>query len=86
VCEVEAGQRLPFALAERWAESEFLVGDVAERRVSLADSVAVGGAGVGNGCCVDARGPDLPLPLRAGAEGVLARSSCRWSDVSGGER
>jgi hypothetical protein len=26
VCQVEAGERLPFAHAERWAEGEFLVG------------------------------------------------------------
>ena len=42
VCQVEAGERLPFAHAERWAEGEFLVGDVAERRVSLADPVTEG--------------------------------------------
>jgi hypothetical protein len=71
--QVEAGERLPFAHAERWAEGEFLVGDVAERRVSLADPVADGRAGVDDGRCLDARGPDLPLALRAGAEGDPGR-------------
>jgi hypothetical protein len=86
VCEVEAGERLPFARAVPWAEGEFLVGDVAERRVSLADAVAVGGTGVGNGGCLDARGPNLPLPLWQARKEILAGSSCRWSGVSGGER
>jgi len=73
VCQVEARERLPFARAERWGEGEFLVRDVAERRVSLGDPVAEGGAGVGDEGCLDACGPDLPLALRAGAEGDPGR-------------
>jgi hypothetical protein len=86
VCEVEAGEGAPFARAERWAECEFLVGDVAERGISLADPVAVGWTGVGDGGCVDARGPDLPFAFGQARKEILAGSSCRWSGVSGGER
>ena len=77
VCQIEAGERLPFANAARWAEGEFLVGDVAERRGSLADPVAEGGTGVGDGGCLDACGPDLPVALGQTRKEILAGSSCR---------
>lgn len=72
VREVEAGERLPLSCLECGAEGELLVGDVAERRVSLADPITERRAGVDDGGCLDARRPDLPLARRAGADGEPA--------------
>ena len=77
VRQIEAGQRLPFVNAQRWIEGEFLVGDVAERRGSLADPVAEGGTGVGDGGLLGCVRPDLPSPSGQTRKEILAGNSCR---------
>ncbi len=70
--EAEAGDPVLVERVEVGAERRLVVGDVGERGVAVVDPVAEGRAAVGDRGGADPRRADLPLGLRAVAEGDVA--------------
>jgi hypothetical protein len=81
--ELEAGDPALVQGLEIGAESRLVIGDVGERAVAVVDPVAERRAAVGDRGGADPRRADLPLGLRAMAEGNVAGE---LADLDRGER